>query len=374
MRWTICGLTTLCCLLLDTARIISAENTTTTTEGTTTKDATTNATHTTESAQKQNKKKKKKEEKKQEPYDVEKGNAWLREKEAEARKSFEQKTMMKDGTGGGGGNTTSGVVHRLPSGMMFKILRKGNGTRSPTPEDRVLCHYTGSMYTGYVFDSSRKTNEPSKPQKKKKKKNGADDEYNFMAEMLQGKNGKDAEGGKKEPMEFTVNRLIKGWNEALQYMREGDHWELYIPSALAYGEKGSGRNIPADAHLQFEIELFEVLTVGKPAALAAKKLKAALEEAKHMPPTDEKEEQKNNSAQKKEEEAAQAPSQAASENASLNPSVSVNDGTEMKKDGTTENKKQAEKKQDDNDHHQQQASTNNAQLHETVVPSSKDEL
>lgn len=105
------------------------------------------------------------------------------------------------------------------SGLQFEILKSGDG-KSPGPTSRVVTHYQGSFIDGRVFDSSIERGEPA---------------------------------------EFPVNRVIKGWTEALQMMKEGDKWRLVIPSELAYGKGGAGGGrIPPDSVLVFEVELIQV--------------------------------------------------------------------------------------------------------------------
>jgi FKBP-type peptidyl-prolyl cis-trans isomerase FklB len=109
-----------------------------------------------------------------------------------------------------------GVVTR-PSGLMYRIIRNGFGKR-PTAFDTVDAYYTGSLINGTVFDKT----EPGMPAR------------------------------------FTVNKLIPGWTEALENMREGDHWELSIPAGLAYGARGAGGVIPPNQTLVFDLELVKV--------------------------------------------------------------------------------------------------------------------
>lgn len=111
----------------------------------------------------------------------------------------------------------SGVI-TLPSGLQYKILKEGNGAK-PTATQTVKCHYRGTLIDGKEFDSSYKRGEPT---------------------------------------EFPVGGVIKGWTEALQLMPVGSKWELYIPSTLAYGERGAGQTIGPNAVLIFEIELLSI--------------------------------------------------------------------------------------------------------------------
>lgn len=109
-------------------------------------------------------------------------------------------------------------VKVLPSGLQYKILKKGTG-KSPTAEDKVKTNYRGTLIDGTEFDSSYKRNKPA---------------------------------------EFAVKAVIKGWTEALQLMKEGAKWELYIPPELAYGARGN-RGIPGNSTLIFQVELIEIV-------------------------------------------------------------------------------------------------------------------
>ena len=109
-------------------------------------------------------------------------------------------------------------VRVLESGLQFEILEQGDG-RSPGPKSNVVTHYHGTFINGDVFDSSIERGEPAT---------------------------------------FPVNRVIKGWTQALQMMKEGDVWRLTIPAHLAYGKRGVGQTIPPDTVLVFEVELIEV--------------------------------------------------------------------------------------------------------------------
>lgn len=113
---------------------------------------------------------------------------------------------------------TEGVV-TLPSGLQYKVLQPGSG-KSPTARDKVKVHYTGTLIDGSVFDSS-------------------------------------IERG--QPIEFRVDGVISGWTEALQLMKAGSKWMLYIPPDLGYGEAGAGGVIGPNETLIFEVELLEVI-------------------------------------------------------------------------------------------------------------------
>ena len=110
-----------------------------------------------------------------------------------------------------------GVVSRI-SGLQYKVIVEGDGA-TPTGSDTVKTHYRGRLIDGKEFDSSYRRGRPAT---------------------------------------FPVNGVIKGWTEALQLMKVGSKWELYIPSDLAYGERGSPPNIGPNETLIFEIELLGV--------------------------------------------------------------------------------------------------------------------
>ena len=110
-----------------------------------------------------------------------------------------------------------GVV-TLPSGLQYKILKKGDG-RQPSEADTVACNYRGTLLDGTVFDSSYSTGKPAL---------------------------------------FKVGGVIPGWQEALKLMPVGSKWQIFIPPQLAYGLRGAGRDIGPNATLVFEVELIDV--------------------------------------------------------------------------------------------------------------------
>ncbi len=115
-------------------------------------------------------------------------------------------------------NKTKPGVITTASGLQYKKLAEGKG-KQPTADKNVTVHYAGRLIDGQEFDSSIKRGEPAS---------------------------------------FDVNGVIPGWTEALQLMHEGDKFELYIPSELAYGERGAGGQIPPHSVLIFEVELIKV--------------------------------------------------------------------------------------------------------------------
>lgn len=114
--------------------------------------------------------------------------------------------------------SAEGVVE-LPEGIQYFVVKEGTGVQ-PAVTASVKAHYKGSLLNGKEFDNSFKRGEP------------------FTA---------------------PLRALIKGWQIALPLMKTGSHWRLWIPSDLAYGDRGAGRDIPGGATLVFEVELLEVL-------------------------------------------------------------------------------------------------------------------
>ncbi len=128
-------------------------------------------------------------------------------------------------------NKTKDGVITLESGLQYKVITEGTG-EIPKLTDKVQCHYEGTTIDGTVFDSSLK---------------------------------------RKKPATFSVNRVVKGWTEALQLMKVGSKWQLFIPSELGYGERGAGRKIGPNETLIFELELIGIEPPKKPTADKSKK-------------------------------------------------------------------------------------------------------
>lgn len=117
-----------------------------------------------------------------------------------------------------GKNAKKKGVKTLPSGLQYKVIEKGKGT-SPGKTDSVTVNYRGTLIDGTEFDSSYKRGKPAT---------------------------------------FRVDGVIAGWTEALQLMKPGAKWQLFIPANLAYGERGAGPRIGPNSTLIFEVELTKV--------------------------------------------------------------------------------------------------------------------
>jgi len=109
-------------------------------------------------------------------------------------------------------------VKETPTGLQYRVLRQGGGN-SPSAKDRVKVHYAGRLLNGQEFDSSI---------------------------------------SRGSPAEFTLDRVIKGWTEGLQLMKEGDKFEFFIHPRLGYGSRSTPK-IPGNSCLIFEVELIEIL-------------------------------------------------------------------------------------------------------------------
>ena len=136
----------------------------------------------------------------------------MAKQQAEAVKNLaESKAFLEE-------NKNKPGVTALASGLQYRILQEGTGQR-PTASDRVKVHYRGTLINGREFDSSYRRNQPA---------------------------------------EFGVKGVIAGWTEALQLMKKGAKWQVFIPPNLAYGERGRP-NIPPNSTLIFEVELLDVI-------------------------------------------------------------------------------------------------------------------
>jgi FKBP-type peptidyl-prolyl cis-trans isomerase FklB len=133
--------------------------------------------------------------------------------EQKGQKSLEEgKTFLETNKGKEGVKVT-------PSGLQYKVLVEGTG-KTPTKENKVKCHYKGTLINGDEFDSSYKRGQPA---------------------------------------EFSLGGMIPGFTEGLQLMKEGGKYQLFIPSELAYGAQGASQKIGPNSVLIFEVELLEVL-------------------------------------------------------------------------------------------------------------------
>ena len=115
-------------------------------------------------------------------------------------------------------NKSKEGITELPSGLQYKIVKDSEG-KKPDANSKVVVHYRGTLIDGTEFDSSY---------------------------------------ARGEPIELNLNQVIKGWQEALQLMSVGSKWQIVIPSNLAYGERGAGRQIGPNSTLIFDIELLSI--------------------------------------------------------------------------------------------------------------------
>lgn len=141
----------------------------------------------------------------------------LVEKQAEKNKLLGEKNK-KEGEDFLAENKKKEGVVTLPSGLQYKVIKEGTG-KQPSADATVETNYRGTLIDGTEFDSSYKRGQTAT---------------------------------------FPVNGVIKGWTEALQLMKEGAKWQLFVPANLAYGERGAGNVIGPNATLIFEVELISV--------------------------------------------------------------------------------------------------------------------
>lgn len=137
----------------------------------------------------------------------------VEQQDAEGTKNLEEGTIFM------AENSMKEGVIETTSGLQYEVLTTGDGDM-PTADDQVKCHYHGTLINGTVFDSSVQRGEPAV---------------------------------------FPVGGVIQGWVEALQLMTVGSKWRLYVPSNMAYGERGAGGAIGPNCTLIFEVELLEIL-------------------------------------------------------------------------------------------------------------------
>jgi FKBP-type peptidyl-prolyl cis-trans isomerase FklB len=150
----------------------------------------------------------------------------VRQRQEEKRVALAE-SNKKEGAAFLAANATKEGVVTLPSGLQYKVLVAGTGPK-PTATDSVVCNYRGTLLDNTEFDSSYK---------------------------------------RGQPMTITVDRVIKGWTEALQLMPVGSKWQLFIPPDLAYGDRGQGPGGP-NATLIFEVELLSIKPSTPPAPAA----------------------------------------------------------------------------------------------------------
>lgn len=141
-------------------------------------------------------------------------NEYLQELEAKATKA-----AREEGEKFLAENKQKENVKETPSGLQYIVIKEGEGAQ-PTATDEVTVHYTGKLLNGMVFDSSV---------------------------------------SRGEPATFPLNRVIPGWTEGVQLMKEGAKYEFFIPSDLAYGAQGVPNVIPPHSTLIFEVELIKVV-------------------------------------------------------------------------------------------------------------------
>jgi UDP-GlcNAc:undecaprenyl-phosphate/decaprenyl-phosphate GlcNAc-1-phosphate transferase len=141
----------------------------------------------------------------------------VRQKQSKAR-AMATESNKKEGEAFLAENGKQEGVVTLQSGLQYRIIKAGEGMK-PTDKDAVVCHYRGSLISGAEFDSSYR---------------------------------------KGHPGTFKINSVIPGWREALLLMPVGSTWQIFVPSQLAYGERGMSPSIGPNATLIFEIELIAI--------------------------------------------------------------------------------------------------------------------
>ena len=135
-----------------------------------------------------------------------------------AKRKIQGEANKKEGAAFLAANGKKAGIITTDSGLQYEVIKSGNG-KSPSRSNRVKTHYHGTLLDGTVFDSSV---------------------------------------DRDEPISFAVGGVIAGWTEALQLMKVGDKWRLFVPAELAYAERGAGDDIGPHATLVFEVELLGI--------------------------------------------------------------------------------------------------------------------
>ena len=141
------------------------------------------------------------------------------QKEMEQKISKQTEENKKIGEDFLAANKKKEGVKVTKSGLQYKVIKSVKEGQIPKSSEKVKVHYAGTLIDGKEFDSSYK---------------------------------------RGEPISFAVTGVIKGWTEALQLMKVGEKWQLFIPSDLAYGQRGAGENIGPNQVLIFEVELLGI--------------------------------------------------------------------------------------------------------------------
>ncbi|QCZ92455.1 FKBP-type peptidyl-prolyl cis-trans isomerase [Salinimonas iocasae] len=138
----------------------------------------------------------------------------------QAAKAEQSKALIEEGEKFLADNAQREEITVTDTGLQYEVIETGEGS-TPNADSTVRVHYHGTLLDGKMFDSSYERGQPA---------------------------------------EFPVNGVIKGWTEALQMMKEGSKWRLYVPHELAYGEQGAGGAIAPYSTLVFDVELLDVLS------------------------------------------------------------------------------------------------------------------
>ena len=155
-------------------------------------------------------------------------------------------------------------VKKTESGLLYKVVKAGDLTKAAqNDEDVVKVHYVGKLQDGTIFDASRFENRSKEQQEMIRLQQPSlfDEKGNLLEES--------------EPIEFPLNRVIKGWTEGMKLIGPGGKIKLYIPADLAYGRRGGGQLIGPNEALEFEVELLEVIPAAVEEAPVAEEAPAA---------------------------------------------------------------------------------------------------